>query len=108
MQPDDLIDQLGSILLPIDALLSQQDFLPNLERQPERTALFRNMWFLCILFQFTVPEDRSSPSFEWQIAALTRIAVKTPDIVLEEIPDFVSNTLEYNTVIRQEYAQTVS
>lgn len=103
-----MVDQLGSLLLPIDALLSQRDFEPALDCPNERVTLFRNMWFLCVLFGFTSPEERGSPSAEWQIAALTRIAIKTPHLVLEEIPDFVTSTLEYNTVIRQEYAQTVS
>lgn len=103
-----MVDQLGSLLLPIDALLSQKDFEPARGCPNERVTLFRNMWFLSVLFGFTSPEERGSPSSEWQIAALTRIAIKTPHLVLEEIPDFVTSTLEYNTVIRQEYAQTVN
>ena len=105
-QIDDMVDQLGSLLLPIDALLSQKDFNPSVNAPPETVALFRNLWFLCVLFHFT-ESDRGDPSTEWQIAALTRIAIKTPPIVLEDVPDFVTSNLEYNTIIRQEYAQHV-
>lgn len=101
-----MVDQLGSLLLPIDALLSQRDFDPSVDAPSETVALFRNLWFLCVLFRFT-QEERGDPSTDWQVAALTRIAIKTPPIVLEEIPDFVTSNLEYNTIIRQEFVQHV-
>jgi phosphatidylinositol 4-kinase A len=44
---------------------------------------------------------------EWHIAALLRIAEKTPPIVLEEAHDFVTAELEYNPVLRQDYIQGV-
>lgn len=105
-QIDDKIDQLGSLLLPIDALLSHPDFElpPNVSL--DVVAHFRNLWFLSVLFHFT-NEDERGPSKDWQLAALSRIAVKTPPIVLENVPDFVTSHLEYNTVIRKEYAQMV-
>lgn len=103
-----MVDQLGSLLLPIDALLTQPDFNPCEKTSPETVTLFRNLWFLSVLFRFTNPEERGQPTAEWQVSALTRIAVKTPPIVLEEVPDFVTSNLEYNTIIRQEYAQAVS
>ncbi|KAI5120463.1 hypothetical protein M0805_006483 [Coniferiporia weirii] len=102
---DDMVDQLGSLLLPVDALLAHTDFKPATDASPETIALFRNLWFLSVLFHFTNAEERGAPSGEWQVAVLTRIAAKTPRIVLEEVPDFVTSNLEYNTVIRQEYAQ---
>ena len=103
-----MVDQLGSLLLPIDALLTQPDFDSSHNAPIETIALFRNLWFLSVLFRFTNPEERTQPASDWQVAALTRIAAKTPSIVLEEVPDFVTSNLEYNTVIRQEYAQIVS
>ena len=102
-----MIDELGSLLLPIDALLSHSDFDPSVDASPETATLFRNLWFISVLFQLTNPGDGSQPTSEWQLASLTRIAAKTPSLVLEEVPDFVSRNLEYNTVIRQEYAQKV-
>lgn len=98
---------MGSLLLPIDALLTQEDFNPRVNASPDLVALFRNLWFLSVLFQFTSAEEGGEPSGEWRIAALTRIAIKTPPIVVEDVPDFVTSNLEYNTIIRQEYAHTV-
>lgn len=103
-----MIDELGSLLLPIDALLSQSDFDPTVGASSETVTLFRNVWFISVLFQLTNPGDGSQPVAEWQLASLTRIAAKTPALVLEDVPDFVSRNLEYNTVIRQEYAQKVT
>lgn len=105
-QIDDMVDQLRSLLLPIDALLSQKGFDPSIDASLETVALFRNLWFLCVLFRFT-QEERGDPSTDWQVAALTRIAIKTPHIVLEEVTDFVTSNLEYNTIIRQEFVQHV-
>ena len=102
-----MVEQLGSLLLPIDALLTHSDFNPSSDPSLEIVMHFRNLWFLSVLFHFTNPEERNDPSMEWQAAALTRIAIKTPKLVLEEIPDFVTSILEYNNVIRQEFAQTV-
>ena len=102
-----MVDQLGSLLLPIDALLTQTDFDPCEKASPDTVTLFRNLWFLSVLFRFTDPEERGEPSAEWQVFALTRIAAKTPSIVPEDGPDFVTSNLEYNTVIRQEYAHAV-
>jgi phosphatidylinositol 4-kinase len=103
-----MIEQLASLLLPIDALLAHADFNPQTDPTPEIVTLFRNMWFLCILFHFTANEEKEDTAMEWQRPALARIAAKTPSIVLEEAHASISNELEYNSVIRQEYAQSVS
>jgi hypothetical protein len=71
-------------------------------------TLFRNMWFLCVLFHFTSGEEKGDTAMEWQKPALARIAAKTPSIVLEESHYSIANELEYNSVIRLEYAHLVS
>lgn len=101
-----MIEQLASLLLPIDALLSHHDFAPHASESPTLIALFRNMWFLCVLFNFTT-DDKEATAMEWQIPALARIAAKTPPIVMEESHDSVASDVEYNSVIRQDYAHTV-
>lgn len=101
-----MIEQLASLLLPIDALLSHEDFTPHINESPTLVALFRNMWFLCVLFHFTI-DDKEATAMEWQRPALARIATKTPAMVLEESHDSVASDVEYNSVIRQEYAHTV-
>ena len=45
---------------------------------------------------------------DWLKPALSRIAVKTPSMVIEESHDAVASDVEYNSAIRQEYANTVN
>lgn len=102
---DRLVDQLAALLLPIDALLLHQDYQPP--KDPKIVTYFRNMWFLCILFDFHVSLDQPFAVNVWRRAALNRIATKTPSIVVEEAQDYVLNDLEYNSIIRQNFAQLV-
>ncbi|KAK7038059.1 hypothetical protein R3P38DRAFT_3311292 [Favolaschia claudopus] len=104
VKTDDMVEQLASLLLPIDSLLAHEDFNPHLNAEKSIISLFRNMWFLCILFGFTADEEDSA--MEWQRPALCRIAAKTPSTVLEESHEGVNN-IEYNSVIRQDYAHTI-
>ena len=105
---EDMVAQLASLLLPIDALLNHSDFRPPPNAPSTIVTLFRNMWFLCVLFQFTTPSDQKQQSaMDWQQPALARIAMKTPPLILEEAQDTIVSDLEYNTVIRQEYIETV-
>ncbi|CAK5277296.1 unnamed protein product [Mycena citricolor] len=106
VKTDDMIEQLASLLLPIDALLSHDDFNPHLKAETTIVSLFRNMWFLCILFGFT-SDDEEALAMAWQRPALSRIAVKTPATVMEESHDSVASNVEYNSVIRQDYANTI-
>ncbi|THU88594.1 hypothetical protein K435DRAFT_821590 [Dendrothele bispora CBS 962.96] len=107
VKTDDMIEQLASLLLPIDALLAHNNFVPATNASPNLVSLFRKMWFLCVLFHFTVDDDKEANAMEWQKPALARIAAKTPAMVLEESHDSVASDVEYNSVIRQEYAHTV-
>jgi phosphatidylinositol 4-kinase len=101
-----MIEQLASLLLPIDSLLAHGDFDPHLSASSGVVALFRNMWFLCVLFHFTT-DDKEDTAMDWQQLVLARIAAKTPSMILEEVHDSATSDLVYNTVIRQEYAHTV-
>lgn len=103
-QVPDMIEQLSALLLPIDALLAHSDFELHKSASPELVALFRNMWFLCVLFHFTSSDLRHESLTDWQRAALSRIAIKTPPLVIEDMSDYASSALEYNSVIRHEYA----
>ncbi|OSD08514.1 atypical/PIKK/PI4K protein kinase [Trametes coccinea BRFM310] len=104
---EEMSEQLASLLLPIDALLSHEDFVVGSDVSYNVVTLFRNMWFLCVLFGFTAPPERGHTAMEWRQPALARIAARTPPIVLEEAHDTIVSDLEYNTVIRQEYVETV-
>jgi phosphatidylinositol 4-kinase len=101
----ELTSQLAAMLLPIDALLAnpacQVEDVPN----QELLSSFRNMWLLCTLLGLTNP---TSPHMtEATTHALTRIAAKTPALVLEAERDFVSSVLEYNSIFRRDYAVAV-
>ena len=102
-----MIEQLASLLLPIDALLSHDDFNPRKDSSPEIVSLFRNTWFLCVLFGFTSVDTSEATAMDWLRPALSRIATQTPSMVVEELHDTAVNDVEYNSVIRQEYANTV-
>ena len=102
-----MVEQLASLLLPIDALLSHPDFNPRDDPSPEILALFRNTWFLCILFGFTTRENDEVTAMDWLKPALARIAIQSPSMVVEESHDAVASDVEYNSVIRQDYANTV-
>ena len=105
---EDVTEQLASLLLPIDALLSHPDFKLSDNPSSSLVTLFRNMWLLCILFHFTTADDKDHVAMGWQKPALIRIAMKTPTIVLEEAHDTIVSDLEYNPVLRREYVETVS
>lgn len=102
-----MIEQLASLLLPIDALLHHEDFNPHQEPSSEIVTLFRNMWFLCVLFHFTNANEGDTTAMDWLKPTMSRIAVKTPSMVMEESHDAIASDVEYNSVIRQEYAHTV-
>ncbi|KAG8878350.1 phosphatidylinositol-4- kinase [Tulasnella sp. 331] len=101
----ELLDELGALVLPIDALISQPGFKVPSNCSAELVTLFRNFWFICVLFRFTT--DDHPAMNDWQRAALTRIASKTPPIVQESAADYVTSDLEYNPVLRQDYMHMV-
>ncbi|KAG8826070.1 phosphatidylinositol-4- kinase [Serendipita sp. 401] len=102
-----LLEELCSLLLPLDALLSHNDFQPHLQPPTSLIARFRNFWLLCVLFGFTSRETRPICMTDWHSQALMRIAEKTPPIVQEDTHEFITSELEYNPVLRQDYLQEV-
>lgn len=101
-----MIEQLASLLLPLDALLSHKDF--ELQDSRDLSILYRNMWLICVLFHFLSLESGGGTDMEWQRPALARIAARTPPMISEDTNDSVASDLQYSSVIRQEYAQSVS
>ena len=102
-----MIEQLASLLLPIDSLLAHRDFDPQLAACSSTVRLFRKMWSLCVLFHFTT-DNKEDTAMDWQQLVLARIATKTPSMILEETHDSVASDIEYNATILQEYAHTVN
>ena len=107
MKAEDLSEQLVSLLLPIDALLGHADLNPRFGSSSELVALFRSMWFLCTLFQLTIQDEKDGSATEWRRPALSRIAAKTPALVLEEALGVLVSDIEFNSSIRLEYANNV-
>jgi len=103
-----MIESLASLLLPIDALLVHVDFKLMENASSETVSLFRNMWFLCVLFDLTSLDEKNDTAMDWLVPTLTRIATKTPYMVIEETHGAFASDIEYNTIIRQEYAESVS
>ncbi|KAI0064541.1 hypothetical protein BV25DRAFT_1930940 [Artomyces pyxidatus] len=107
VKAEDMIEQLVSLLLPIDSLLSHADYNPQIGTSLELVSLFRNMWFLCTLFQFAVPDEKEVSATEWRRPALSRIAAKTPPLVSEADHDSLMSDVEFNSSIRLDYAHIV-
>ncbi|KAG9126585.1 phosphatidylinositol-4- kinase [Ceratobasidium sp. 392] len=100
----DSLAELVALTLPIDALVSHTNFHPHHNAGSEVVAQFRNMWFICSLFRLS-SDDKADIINEWQYAAMTRIAAKTPPVVLEEVADYLTNAIEYNPVFRNDFMQ---
>ncbi|KAI0032206.1 hypothetical protein K488DRAFT_50373 [Vararia minispora EC-137] len=108
MNTDALVEQLVSLLLPIDALLSHKDYSPRTKASPELVSLFRNMWFLVTLFQLAImDEDKERSATAWRRPALSRIAARTPPIISEDAHDALVSDVEFNPSIRLDYAHNV-
>ncbi|KAI9262886.1 hypothetical protein EDC94DRAFT_88967 [Helicostylum pulchrum] len=91
-----LQSKLGMLLPVIGALLEHEDFNPHLSPSEETVALFRNVWFHCVLFGFVT---ESMWIREWHPAML-QIAKKTPVLVIESTTNYLESDLEHNSVLR--------
>lgn len=102
----DTLAELAALLLPIDAVMANPACNPGLDPSPDVVGAFRDMWFLCVVYGFTRPNNTYIN--DTGRAALRRIASKTPALILERDKDYVNSGLEYNPVFRRDYAHTVS
>lgn len=102
-----MVEQLISLLLPIDALLRHSDYNPENSATPEMASQFRDMWFLCTLFNFCAPDEKGGSATDWRRPALSRIAGKAPALVSEAAHESLASDIEYSNVLRQDYARTV-
>jgi len=102
----DMTAGLAALLIPISELLSHDDYNPQENASPECVALFRNLWLLCVVFGLSGKSGRQQLS-EHEASALAIIAKKTPPLVPENANDFVGSELEYNTVLRKDFASSI-
>lgn len=100
----DMKAQLAALLLPIAEVLSHRDYHPDINPSQECVALFRNFWLLCVVFNLSGSRSQLS---EHEASALATIAEKTPCLVLEKANDFVGSELEYNTILRKDFAHSI-
>lgn len=98
---------LAGLLIPISELLAHEGYHPERDASPELVGLFRNFWFLCVVFGISGQIGKKKLS-EHAIQALGVIAEKTPALVLESANDYVDSDLEYNSILRKDFASSVS
>ena len=104
---DDMKAWLAALLIPISTLLLHPSYNPSRSASPELVAHFRNLWFLCVVFGLSGQTGRKRLS-EHESNALAIIAEKTPALVLESAVDYVASDLEYNSILRKDFAASVS
>ncbi|WVO18533.1 hypothetical protein L204_106252 [Cryptococcus depauperatus] len=102
----DMKSWLSALLIPISALLSHPTYHPDRNASPELVAHFRNLWVTFAVFGLSGNAGRKVlKDNEWE--ALGIIAEKTPVLVLESSNDFVASELEYNSILRKDFATSV-
>jgi phosphatidylinositol 4-kinase A len=103
-QPSVVLGKLG-MLLPIiaDTLSRQKHGTLSDSALREATILFRNVWFLCVLYGFV---DHGSWPLEWYMA-VEAIASRTP-VLISPVKNYIESDLELNSVLRQINAERVS
>ncbi|KAK0552405.1 phosphatidylinositol-4- kinase [Tilletia horrida] len=124
---------LGNLVPAIAALLAHDDLNPQKEPTTETTALFRNMWFLAVLFghatpqhsvlppgrplvpleggekvEQTLPSTLPKPEARAEVLAnaFRIISRKTPTLVPEKALNYLESDLEYNSVLRRDFSQS--
>ncbi|KAE8220280.1 hypothetical protein CF319_g6168 [Tilletia indica] len=124
---------LGNMVPAIAALLAHDDINPQTDASTETITLFRNMWFLAVLFghatpqhsvlppgrplvpleggekvEQTLPSTLPKPEARAEVLAnaFRIIARKTPTLVPEKALNYLESDLEYNSVLRRDFSQS--
>ncbi|CAG8502818.1 1116_t:CDS:10, partial [Ambispora leptoticha] len=92
-----LAAELGILLPVLKALLAHNDFKAHQNLSADLVAMFRNVWFHCVLCGFV---SETTWVREWH-DCLVAIAQKTPPLVLESATNYLSSDLQYNSVLRR-------
>jgi phosphatidylinositol 4-kinase len=103
----DMKSWLAALLVPISTLLSHDSYHPDHVPSTELVAHFRNLWVLCVVFGLSGQVGKQQ-LHEHEVIALGIIAEKTPPLVLEGANDFVASELEYSSILRKDFAYSVS
>ncbi|PWN92771.1 hypothetical protein FA10DRAFT_298233 [Acaromyces ingoldii] len=110
----ELLADLQGLLPPLAALLSHKDINPQLNPTLEMVSLFRNMWFLAVIFGLAKPQNkariRNSPSNATDTSHITEalgiISLKTPTLVPETAVNYIESELKFNSVLRREFSSS--
>ena len=117
----ELNTDLATLLPAIAAVLEHKDIHPEVHPTTEMVSLFRNMWFLSVLFGFASPSNirshvsadgntigRPASAAEAQAEivgkSLSAISLKTPTLVPETAHNYLESDLEYNSVLKREFS----
>ncbi|PWN49925.1 hypothetical protein IE53DRAFT_331217 [Violaceomyces palustris] len=114
----ELNTDLATLLPSISAVLEHDDINPQLEPAVEMVSLFRNMWFLSVLFGYASPayinrtpsNEKPMPKTPAEAQAalvaesLCKISLKTPTLVPETAHNYLESDLEYNSVLKREFS----
>ncbi|CDU24347.1 related to phosphatidylinositol-4-kinase [Sporisorium scitamineum] len=117
----ELNTDLAAPLPAIAAVLEHKDIHPEVQPTTEMVSLFRNMWFLSVLFGFASPSNikshvsadgnaigRPASAAEAQAEivgkSLSAISLKTPTLVPESAHNYLESDLEYNSVLKREFS----
>lgn len=98
---------LAALFVPISEVLRHETYHPDRGASPELVGLFRNFWFLSVVFGISGQAGKQRMS-EHGAQALEIIAEKTPALVVESANDYVASDLEYNSILRKDFASSVS
>ncbi|KAK0546502.1 phosphatidylinositol-4- kinase, partial [Tilletia horrida] len=123
----------AGVVTAIAALLAHDDLKPQENASTETIALFRNIWFLAVLFghatpqhavlppgrplvpleggekvEQTLPSTLRKPEARAEVLAnaFRNIARKTPTLVPEKALNYLESDLEYNSVLRRDFSQS--
>ncbi|KAF6767202.1 Phosphatidylinositol 3-/4-kinase, catalytic domain protein [Kalmanozyma brasiliensis GHG001] len=117
----ELNTDLATLLPAIAAVLEHKDIHPEVQPTTEMVSLFRNMWFLSVLFGYASPNNirsnvaadgsathRPGSAAEAQAEivgkSLMSISLKTPTLVPESAHNYLESDLEYNSVLKREFS----
>lgn len=117
----ELNTDLATLLPAIAAVLEHKDIHPEQQPTVEMVSLFRNMWFLSVLFGFASPgnvrknvgvdgHSKAPPNSAAEAQAeivgrsLSSISLKTPTLVPESAHNYLESDLEYNSVLKREFS----
>lgn len=105
-EQSELTADLASLLPAIAAVLSHDDINPHLEPSIEMVSLFRNMWFLVVIFGLTKRNATAAQSSDPIAQSLNIISLKTPTLVPETSVNYLESDLQYNSVLKRDFSSS--